>query len=282
MISLAGIKKFKIRASSASKICAGTIGCTEKQLSTIAEYEIKKKGKGITDKQEVELQRLLKKQSNPELPKGAKTYCQQWLKEQAQMYNVTKEFTSKFTAKGDTVEDKALRLIGKYLGIEVKKNDQYFDNEWCEGTPDALPEIVIDNKSSWDPFSFPLFETKLDNGYWWQGQTYMDLTGMKEAKFIYTLVDTPEELVRKEARDWCFKNGCELNPDIVEEFRQRMTFDHLPMELRVKEFYFERDELAIGKLHERVELCRAYIDKLIADIEAGRPVEDLSGLPDEE
>lgn len=266
----------------------GKLGITDKQADRMKELLTRSqefqagvpKVKDLTEKMKEELAGLIYRDKNPELPSGAKAYCQQWLKEQTALYGVKKTFESKFTMKGNMVEEQSFGIIGRHLGVEVKKNDEFFSNDWTEGTPDAMPipEEILDAKNSWDPFSFPLFESKIPNAdYYWQGQGYLDiLPGTKKFKLAYVLCNTPESLIQREARNWAIANGYELGPELVEEFRARMTYDNVPDELKIRVFEFEKNETDIMRMHERVEMCRVYIKKLVEDINAGRGVETIS------
>src|SRR4051812_20906225 len=90
-----------------------------------------------------------------ELPTGAKTYLHKWLTEQ--LYDRTKTFTSKYTEKGNTMEDEAINYLANYYGWGlVSKNDEFFKNDVMMGTPDlVLASLIPDIKNSWDCFTFP-------------------------------------------------------------------------------------------------------------------------------
>lgn len=265
------MKEFKIRASAAGIIMAGTVGLTEVQQKRIEELTIReveskagnKSYKPLTPNMVKELETLITKKDNPEPPQGAKTYCELWLKQN--IYNRKKEFTSKQTDKGNWVELHSLKLIAKHLNLpELSKCDEYFENDFMTGNPDVLlDEFGIDAKNPWDCFTFPLFdETLPEDDYYWQGQQYMALTGRKLWRFVYVLSDTPEHLIKNEAKSYCYKNGVEMCPEIMDEFIARMTYPDIPEELKIKVFDVHRDENAIRKIEERVILCRKHIQLL--------------------
>jgi hypothetical protein len=79
-----------------------------------------------------------------------------------------------------------------------------------------------------------------------QANGYMHLTGKKKAKLVFTLQNTPDEL----------------------EYNEPVSYDHLPSNLRIKEFEFNYDEEFINEVIERVKLCRDYIQSLIIQIES--------------
>ncbi len=198
------------------------------------------------------------------LSQTAKTYCETWLKEQ--IYNRKKEFTSKYTEKGNISEDNSLDFIAEYLGYGMlMKNEEHLNNHIMTGTPDViLKDLVIDVKNSWDNFTFPLFETDIpDKSYYWQAQCYMYLTGKSNYKLIYVLSDTPVHLIEKEAYYWCKNNGFEeLDIDIHKQFIRKMTYTDIEDKYKIKVFDIERNNEDIQKIEKRVLECRKYIKEL--------------------
>lgn len=270
------LPKFKIRASAASKIMTGTVGLTESQQKELDSLNDRKKDaeagvegvKPLTATMEKKRKELFEKYTNPVLPKTLTSYCDTWIKEQ--LYSRRKEFRSKYTDKGNIVEDNSLDFIGEQIGEILVKNEESFEDEYKTGTPDALPVgLVVDAKSSWDCFTFPLFMEEPDPDYYGQGQVYMDLTGVHKYKLCYTLMDTPDHLIEREAAYYLRENGygfLEDNEDILQEFKDKMTYGEIPDELRIKVFDFEYDPEYIKELHKRVELCRGYINEKIKEL----------------
>lgn len=256
------MKEFRIRASSIGDIMTGTIGLTEVQQNKLNELQAKKAIKPLTAIQEGELNRLLEKEKNPDYPVGLKTFCEVWLKQK--LYKRKKEFTSKYTEKGDAVEQESLIKIKDHLGLaSISKNDEYLENQYIHGTPDVNESLLIDAKNSWDCFTFPLFETELpEDKYYWQGQGYMALTGKDECHFAYVLCDTPEHLIRNEAKSFCYRSGYEMSPDIMEDFKNKMTYSDISDELKIKVFTVKRNDSDIQKIYERVKCCRTYLGYL--------------------
>lgn len=192
-----------------------------------------------------------------------KSYVESWIKEQ--LYDRKKEFSNKYTNKGLAVEQDAIDYVSDVLGYGfLLKNEESLKNDYLTGTPDIiLNNLVIDIKSSWDCFTFPLFEDEIKNqDYVWQGQGYMALTGAETFRVIYVLMDTPEDIIFREASSFCWKNDMELNDEILKEFTEKMTYKNIPHELRTKTFEFKRDEEKINSIYKRVEECREYIHKL--------------------
>lgn len=198
------------------------------------------------------------------LSKSAQTYCQNWLTEQ--ITGQRKEFYSKEMLKGILVEKVAIDFIADQLGFGMlDKNEEWFEDEHMTGTPDVItPKFIIDNKSPWDAYTMPMFETELPNkDYYWQGQGYMELCKKPLHKVIYTLMDTPDVLVERELRSYCFNNGLDIDDVDMDEFRQKFRFGHIAPEYRLRQFDVPHDNYAIDKIRERVEQCRMYIKTLL-------------------
>lgn len=171
-----------------------------------------------------------------------KTYLQNWVKEQ--IYNTQKVVKSKYLTKGIEVENLAIDYYAEEKGLGfVLKNEEEFSNDFITGTPDLiLPDLVVDLKSSWDCFTFPLFETEIDKSYWMQIQGYLHLTGRKHGKLVYTLQNTPDEL----------------------EWDETVDYSGISSEFRIKEFDIEYDPEFISIVEDRVVECREYIKELTA------------------
>lgn len=209
----------------------------------------------------------VKDKENGVLSKGAQSYCDSWLMEQ--LYCRKQSFASKYTEKGNIVEDESIDFAADMLGYPfLLKNEQYFEDEFMTGTPDLLPigeDLVIDMKNSWSWETFPYLETEIpNNGYYWQLQGYMNLASKSRSKLLYTLMDTPVHLIEKEAYIYCRNNGYDdLDIDIYKQFEQSMTYGDIPNHLRIKGFDIQRSDTDIDRIKVRVEQCRAYIsDKL--------------------
>jgi len=200
------------------------------------------------------------------LSKTCTSYLDLWIKEQ--LYERRKEIKGKFLDKGNIMEQDALDLVAKKLGIGIlEKNEKHYEDDFFTGTPDAIPgQCVVDTKCSWDFSTFPLLQEGIENkDYAAQLQGYMRLTGKKSAKLVYCLLDTPMHLIKREAYYYCINNGWdELQDKILKEHIDRMTYANIPENLKYKSFDLERDDAYIESVIERVKECRKYIDaKLI-------------------
>ena len=197
------------------------------------------------------------------LGKTGESYCQKWLKEQ--VYNVTREITSKYMTKGTVQELESIEYLNGLWLTDFEKNEEFHENNHLTGTPDIVTtDTVIDIKNSWDEQTFPLFEADPPRAYFLQLQGYMMLTGLKKAKLVYTLMNMPDELVIKEA----WKLGINPGEDIeaFNKLQESYNYDHLPEHLRVKVYDFEYCEQTAYKIIERVEECRDYIRKISVNL----------------
>lgn len=175
------------------------------------------------------------------LSKTTKSYLEEWTKEQ--IYGVRKNIQSKYLTKGNEVEDDAIKYASAEKGwLFAEKNEEYFEDEFFCGTPDViLEDKIIDIKSSWDCFSFPLFYNAIPNkDYYYQLQVYMHLTGKRKAQLVYVLMNTPEELT----------------------FEESHNYSEISSDYRIKIFDVDYDKYAIHHLTEKVADSRDYIKQL--------------------
>ena len=175
------------------------------------------------------------------LSKTTKSYLEEWTKEQ--IYGVRKNIQSKYLTKGNEVEDDAINYASAEKGwLFAEKNEEYFEDEYFCGTPDViLDDKIIDIKSSWDCFSFPLFYNGVPNkDYYYQLQTYMHLTQKDKAQLVYVLMNTPEELTLEESHD----------------------YSEIESKYRIKSFDIDYDEEVIYELQHKVIESREYIEQL--------------------
>ena len=205
------------------------------------------------------------RKSGEVLSQTAKSYVEEIvLKEK---YGIRKEFSSRYTDKGNEVEEESIALVNDVLNFKfIYKNDEHFTNDWLTGTPDVnTDEVLIDVKSSWDASTFPWFETELPNkDYYYQLQGYMWLTGKNESILAYCLIDTPLEMVEDEVRRAHWKlHLIEESKELREEIESKHKFSHIPKNRRVKYWFVQKDESVIEQIKERVELCREYYNLLM-------------------
>jgi len=198
------------------------------------------------------------------LSKTAKTYIHELILREK--YGINKEFSSRYTDKGNQVEDIAIAMANEVLDVGfIYKNDENFQNDWITGTPDVITdEVLLDVKCSWDATTFPFFETEIPTkDYFYQLQGYMWLTGKTESLLIYCLVDTPLEIVEDEIRraHWKF-HKLDEDLDLRQEIESKHIFGNIPLNKRIKIFEVKRDEKVIELIKEKIEVARVYYDAL--------------------
>ena len=172
------------------------------------------------------------------LSKTAKSYLEQLAKEE--LLGVRTEFSSKYTDKGNIVEDDAIALVEKVNEWDfLYKNEEHFSNDYVTGTPDVLTEdVLLDVKSSWNVDTFPMFDKELKNkDYYYQLQAYMWLTGHTESYLCYCLVDTPKFIIKAEVRKLHKPRYSDIKAIILKH-----KFNADTEERRVKTFKVEFDD----------------------------------------
>lgn len=199
------------------------------------------------------------------LSQTAKTYIEELAKEH--LFGIKKVFKSRYTDKGNEVEEQAIELTEDVLGFEfLTKNEKYFENDYIKGTPDVITtSLIIDVKSSWSGETFPFFESELPNkDYYFQVMGYMWLTGKQNALISYCLVNTPEEIVNDEIRRTSYgKYEIEPSEETINDVRSIHNFNHIPKDRRVKAFHVEYNEGVINEMKTRIDECRKYFNTLI-------------------
>ena len=195
------------------------------------------------------------------LSQTTKSYVHQWIIENR--YRRRKELDNKYVRKGNVVEEQSIKLLSEYENTFYSKNEEYFEHYYLTGTPDIVFPELIDIKSSWDLFTFPHFEEELPNkAYYWQMQGYMALTGLKTARVVYVLANTPYDLYQRDMYHICKSKGIELTPEIENELLSNYVYDDIPINERIKSFTIERNNDDIKKIELRVQQIRNYIGGL--------------------
>ena len=199
------------------------------------------------------------------LSQTAKSYIEELAKEH--LFGIKKVFKSRYTDKGNEVEEQAIELTEDVLGFEfLTKNEKYFENDYIKGTPDVITtSLIIDVKSSWSGETFPFFESELPNkDYYYQVMGYMWLTGKQNALISYCLINTPEEIVNDEIRRTAWgKYEIEPSEETIREVKSVHNFSHIPKDRRVKAFHVEFNEGVVNEMKTRIDECRKYFNTLI-------------------
>ena len=189
------------------------------------------------------------KEKDQELSVGAKTYLEKLAK--IYVYDFNEVITGKYMDKGLIVEDQSIALMNEVYFTNYTKNTERKSNDWITGECDIVaPTEILDVKSSWSLKTFPVTretatKQSKEAGYDWQKRAYMWLWGMEQARDIYCMVDTPDELIKYE----------DPNEHYV---------SHLNPALRVTETLpYVRDVKLEDKIKYKVDAARKHLEKLV-------------------
>ena len=195
--------------------------------------------------------------------------CKSYLEELAleEVYGIRKEFSSRYTDKGNEVERESIDLAQDVLDMGfIYKNTEFFENDFLTGTPDVNTDTcLLDVKSSYDASTFPFFAEEIPNkDYMYQLQGYMALTGKRKSILAYCLVNTPYDIVEDEIRRAHWKHHLiDESDELRAEVEAKHVFDHIPMEKRIKTFDVRYDKDIVKAIYDRVKECRVYYDQVI-------------------
>tara|TARA_R100001460_G_scaffold40487_1_gene75698 strand:- start:6944 stop:7633 length:690 start_codon:yes stop_codon:yes gene_type:complete len=199
------------------------------------------------------------------LSKTCKSYLQELAIEE--VYGIKKEFSSRYTDKGNEVESDAIDLAAEVLDLGfLDKNDNNLNNDYITGTPDVnTNDILLDIKSSYDGTTFPWFDEEIPNkSYYYQLMGYMELTSKPQSYLVYCLMNTPFQIVEDEIRRAHWQHHLiEENDELRAEVEAKHNFDHIPKKLRIKSFTVKYDKAVIESIYERIAECRIYYKELI-------------------
>lgn len=183
---------------------------------------------------------LLLTNGKDELKLGATmiTHLKKWYAEEKS--GVREEIRSKYFDKGNMCEADAIDITAERLGFGIlEKNQVHFSDAHFQGTPDVYTdELVIDTKCSWDYSTFlDAVTSPINKDYEAQLQVYMHLLGLKKAKLVYVMLDTPAEA----------------------NYGEDVFYSHLPIEKRFFAFDLEYDPAMIEAMQEKVENARIFL-----------------------
>jgi hypothetical protein len=181
------------------------------------------------------------------LTQTAKSYIESII--DGDLYAFDNIISSKEMEKGITCEDDSIKLINDIKFTDYKKNTVRLSNAWITGECDIHDheeKVIKDIKTAWNKKTFPktkqqAFTKSKKAGYPLQGVGYMWLYDCDYFDICYTLVDTPEHLIGYE--DWSLH-----------------FMDDVPLEMRLTEIRYERDQKKEEKVKEKVEQCREYAE----------------------
>jgi hypothetical protein len=167
------------------------------------------------------------------------TYLKKWYAEQKS--GVREEIRSKYFDKGNMCENDAIDITAERLGLGIlEKNQVHFNDSHFQGTPDIFTnDLVIDTKCSWDYTTFlDAVTSPINKDYEAQLNVYMHLLGVKKAKLVYVLLDTPAEA----------------------NYGVDVFYSHLPINERFFAFDLEYNPEMIEQMQAKVENCRTFLN----------------------
>ena len=187
----------------------------------------------------------------------------------AEKYGRKRDIQTKQMKKGIEAEQDSIDLLSMYLKLPFSKNEERFKNDFITGLPDIINgDTIIDIKSSYDLWTFlGNIPDKLDNLYYWQMQSYMWLTGTKNATIAYCLVNTPESIIQQEKYYLLKKMDVisEESPEFIKEAMKiefNMTFDDISINERILTFNVNRSEDDILRIENKVLKARTFLQEL--------------------
>ena len=199
------------------------------------------------------------------LGETAKTHIKDiWLKNN---YGYKEPIVTNEMIKGVCCETESIQLLIENDSEYREKNKERFFNDFIQGEPDViLSDCIEDVKTSWTIKTF--FNSDLKDDYWWQGQGYMSLLGIKKYKLTYCLIDTPPELITKEINYQIGKlktsvtDGYFDADKIAQQIRRNHIVSHLPIEKRIKVFEFDYDINEVKRMESRILKAREFYNTL--------------------
>ena len=175
-------------------------------------------------------------------------------------YGRTKEFTSKYTDKGNLNEPDAIRFINEHLQRDYVKNEIRISNDYITGECDIDSEsedLIIDVKNSWDIFTFMESMATVNKNHEWQGVGYMKLYARSRFKLIHVLIDAPDDIVLDELRRAAYKHNGDLPKPQAIQILTSLVFERGMFEYFVKIHDLSGDSLGDKMIDMFVEIPKA-------------------------
>ena len=219
---------------------------------------------------EKDLAELIEKRDAPfKLGETAKSFISEmWLEKE---HGYREPMESQETLKGKLCEQDSVRLVSKKFPAEFRRiNKQNFKNAFFTGTPDIILESINkieDVKTCWSIKTYNKVKD-LDPLYFGQGQIYMDILSEVYGKPFYDfavhycLVDTPPQMVSDLKSRFFYKYGNDTENEhyleACEQIDRNHVVSHLPVNVRIKTFEFERNKKYIAELKRRIPAAREF------------------------
>jgi len=256
----------------------GSEPLTPKQWETIKEIEGKIESGKATEKQNLELARLVQKDRDSQkvtLGETAESYLLEvYAWETVKKCSVNKELNVDFIQKGKMGEAEGLQLMSYCENYFYEKNKERISNDFLSGEPDTFQgksimeaEIIPDIKIIWD---FPGFLRKINKPaepeYRAQLAGYADISGAKEAFVGNCLINTPEPIRNDYKRKLFYKGEytSEESPDFLaawDPIERSMIFNDIPALMRFNKVPVEIfSSTERQQVYDRVKFCREWLN----------------------
>lgn len=267
------IKDVLFRCSKIGLLAGGLLRNDLTQIQRIKMNDLRSRSetpKGITIKQQEELERLIEKDgAEPSLSKGAKTYIKDvWLWYEK---GFKEEISSKQTRKGISAENDSINLISFVDNIPYMKNEERITKGNLTGECDVNTyfkeidkRIIEDLKTSWNPKTF--MSASISTIEEWQGRAYLYLYDADIFRLRRCLVDCPPDVYIDELKRFCWANNiidpsAEVYAPLMTQFDANYLYENsgnYTQEERIKTFAIERDEELEAILLKSIELGIEY------------------------
>lgn len=273
---------WKARPSGVYHLLTSLPGATEKQLGRLEYLEGRPNPTSNQRSEMIELRAKRDFKETPEtLPQGVKTYLDEVFRNK--YWGRRRLLSNKFLEKGNLCEQDVLEIHSLIDNEFYAKNDEFFSNDWIEGTPDNVTDDMIrDAKANWDFDSFD--KAELTSLYEWQIKAYCWLTGKTKGELMYGLVNNPAHQILAARQSLWYSMGQPEEDDsdwrkAVEQNERNMIFDvykfrdehigydfdnpildfHMPYYFRAKKFPVKLERGDISIMKNRISLCRKYL-----------------------
>lgn len=183
-------------------------------------------------------------------------------------YGFRRDNANKYTEKGNKQEPKAIEQLSIFTGLNLKKNELKFENDYFIGTPDCVvPEkqIIFDTKCCYDWITlFDNIQDGLPDENERQIQAYLDILGWETGYVAKILLNHPEEDIEY-AKYRLLNSGkyiSEESPQFIKDWQEKekmMRFEQHPLEERILLFPVQKDPDYIEKAKQKVEKARLFL-----------------------
>lgn len=176
--------------------------------------------------------------------------------------------------KGEISEPAAIKLLSLADGVEYKKNDKLFSNQFFKGVPDIVVyenEKIVGVKDIKAPLDFIEYLERVDGDLLkddaWEMRAYLDILDLRSGEICYCLVNMPDELKDKrlsEHTDRLTLKGYTVDhvKKIVKQIERSMGYDYIPDNLKIRRFTVERKSWFTKQAHASVKLLRQKMNRL--------------------